>query len=113
MSSLLNRYNELFALAREGKRQSSAVEAIVVWFGVMVLVIGCQILSRGAVCLIFPNVFQSIASPIVEDVIGFLPVYLGLFSGYIFLSNAHSVPWDFEPTALSATLSSGRSSLSR
>ena len=75
----LDRSNHLLALARDGKRQSSAIEGIAVWFVVIVLVILGQILSRGAVRLIFPRRFQSMASPIVEDAAGFLPVYLSLF----------------------------------
>src|SRR5690242_5221607 len=77
--ALLDRNNQFFALARQGKRQSSAVEGIAVWFAVIVLVIPGQILSRGAVRLILPREFQSMASPIVENAIGFLPVYLSLF----------------------------------
>jgi hypothetical protein len=76
--ALLDRDNHLFALARQGKRQSSAAEAIAVWSGVIVLVITGQILSRVLVRLISSSEFQSIASPILQDAIGFLPVYLSL-----------------------------------
>ena len=79
-SAILDRNNHLFTLARQGRRQPSAVEAIAVTFAVIGLVILAQSLSRLGVRLIFQGQTQSIASPIAGDIIGFLPVYLTLFA---------------------------------
>ena len=79
MTTILNPDNRLFTLARQGRRPPSALVAIAVVLFILVLVIVGESKSRLAVQLIFPVGIQSIAEPIVENVVGFLPIYLGLW----------------------------------
>jgi len=77
--TILNPNNRLFALARQGRRQPSALVAIaVVLVMLALLLIPGQMLARLVVRL-FPSGIQSIAAPIVENTVGFLPIYLGLW----------------------------------
>jgi membrane protease YdiL (CAAX protease family) len=79
VTTILNPDNRLFTLARQGRRPPSALAAIaVVFFMVALVVIPGQMLARLVVRL-FPSGIQSIAGPIVENIVGFLPIYLGLW----------------------------------
>jgi len=78
--TILNPDNRLFTLARQGQGPPSALAAIAVVFVMLVLVlIPGQMLARLVVRL-FPSGIQSIAEPIVGNVVGFLPIYLGLWA---------------------------------
>lgn len=79
MTTILNPDNRLFTLARQGRRPPSALAAIAVVLFILVLVIVGESQSRLAVQLIFPGGIQSIAEPIVENIVAFLPIYLGLW----------------------------------
>jgi len=80
VTSILNPDNRLFALARQGKGQPSALAAIAVVLVILALVlVPGQILARLVVRLIFPGGIQSIATPMVQNIFGFLPAYLGLW----------------------------------
>jgi CAAX protease family protein len=80
VTSILNPDNRLFTLARQGRCPPSALVAIAVVFVVLALVlIPGQMLARIVIPLIFPGGGQSIARPIVENIVGFLPVYLALW----------------------------------
>jgi len=80
VSDLLNPNNRLFILARQAKRQPSALEAIAVVFVILaVVVVPGQMLARLVVRLTSPDGIQSNIRPIVENIVGFLPVYLGLW----------------------------------
>jgi membrane protease YdiL (CAAX protease family) len=77
--TILNPNNRLFALARQGRRQPSALVAIAVVLVMLAfLLIPGQMLARLVVRL-FPSGIQSIAAPIVGNTVGFLPIYLGLW----------------------------------
>jgi len=79
LTTILNPDNRLFTLARQGRRPPSALVAIAVVLFILVLVIVGESKSRLAVQLIFAGGIQSIAGPIVENIVGFLPIYLGLW----------------------------------
>ncbi len=75
---LLDPNNRLFTLARQGKRQPSALEAITLVVVVLVFVIiPGQMLARGLVRSIFPAGIQANTSMIVGNIVGFLPSLLG------------------------------------
>ena len=79
MTSILNPDNRLFALARQGQRPPSALAAIAVVLVMLGLVlIPGQMLGRLVVRLT-PGGIQSIAGPIIENITGFLPIYLGFW----------------------------------
>jgi len=80
VTSLLNTNNRLFILARQGKRQPSALAAITVVLVILGLVtIPGQLLARLVVRLTLADGTQSDVRTIVENIGGFLPVYLGLW----------------------------------
>lgn len=79
MCGILDPESRLFALARKGKRQPTALEGIGVVFIAIALVIPGQMLSRIA-RLIFANGDPSLDSSIFENIFGFLPVYLALWA---------------------------------
>jgi len=81
MTTLLEPNNRLFTLARQGKRQPSAVEAIAVVAVILVLVvIPGQMLARSLVRLILRGGIQANSSMTVENIVGFLPAYLGMWA---------------------------------
>jgi membrane protease YdiL (CAAX protease family) len=72
---ILDRDNRLFTLARLARRPPSALEAIAVVLVTLALVIAGQMLARS-----FLQVgSQSMARPIVQNIVGFLPIYLALW----------------------------------
>jgi membrane protease YdiL (CAAX protease family) len=80
VTTILDPNNRLFVLVREGKHQPSALTAIAVVFGALVLaLIPGQMLARLVIPLIFHGGIQSTAGTIVQNITGFLPVYLGLW----------------------------------
>src|SRR5262249_18514770 len=72
----LDRNNHLFVLARQAKRQSSAVAAIAVAVVLLVLGVAGQALARAAVRSSSPG---SLRDSIAENIVGFLPIHLGLW----------------------------------
>lgn len=80
LTTILDPNNRLLTLARQSQRQPSALEAIAVVFVTLVLVlIPGQMLTRIIMRPFLQGGGQSIASPIVENAIGFLLVYLALW----------------------------------
>lgn len=80
MTAILNLDNRLFILARLGRRQPSALTAIAIVLVMLALVlIPGQMLARLVVPLIFAGGIQSITGSIVQNITGFLPIYLGLW----------------------------------
>ena len=80
LTALLNPNNRLFTLARQSQRQPSALEAIAVVLVALVLIlIPGQMLTRIIMRSLVQGGSRSIASPIVENAIGFLPVYMALW----------------------------------
>jgi CAAX protease family protein len=80
LTTILDPNNRLFTLARQSQRQPSALEAIAVALVTLVLVlIPGQMLTRIIMRSLFQGRSQSIASPIVENAIGFLLVYMALW----------------------------------
>jgi hypothetical protein len=78
VTNILSRDNRLFALARQGKRQASALQAVAVVIGIVTLMIAAQVVGRVIVRLIHLTDMQSDAGSIVEGVSGFLAVCTGL-----------------------------------
>jgi len=79
VTTILYPNNRLFTLARLGKRQPSALAAIAVVLVILALVIVGESKARLLVQSTFPDGIQPVASPIVEGLFGFLPIYLGLW----------------------------------
>ncbi len=80
MTAILNPDNRLFILARLGRRQPSALTAIAIVLVMLALVlIPGQMLARLVVPLIFVGGIQSITGSIVQNITGFLPIYLGMW----------------------------------
>lgn len=80
MTAILDPDNRLFVLARLGRRQSSAPTAIAIVLVILALVlIPGQMLARLIVPLIFAGGIQSITGSMVQNITGFLPIYLGLW----------------------------------
>jgi membrane protease YdiL (CAAX protease family) len=78
VTTILSGENRLFTLARQGRRPPSALTAIAVVFGILVLaLIPGQALAR-IVIRLFPVGIQSSHEPILL-VFMFLPIYLGLW----------------------------------
>jgi len=78
VTTVLSPNNRLFALARQGRRQPSALLAIAVVPVTLALMIASQIVARLLLWPILPGAVQSVADPIAE-IIGFLSIYLGLW----------------------------------
>src|SRR5258708_31104080 len=79
-TTILDPNNRLFTLARQSQRQPPALEAIAVVVATLVLVlIPGQMLTRIIVRSLFQGPSQPIASPIVENAIAFLLVYMALW----------------------------------
>ena len=80
MTTLLDTNNRLFVLARQGTRQQSALVAIAVVLVILaVVIIPGQLLARLVVRLTMADGTQSDTRTIVENIVGFLPVYLGFW----------------------------------
>ena len=78
--TLLDLDNRLFTLARQGKRQPSALEAItLVVLALVLVIIPGQMLARGLVRSIFPAGIHANSSMIVGNIVGFLPALLGIW----------------------------------
>ena len=87
MTNLLNPNNRLFTLARQARCQPSWLEPIAVVFVILsIVVIPGQMLARLVVRWIVPPDSESIATPIVQIAIGFLPIYLALWAWLRFSS---------------------------
>lgn len=85
MSGSLTRHNRLLVLAREGRRQPSAITAIVVAFVTLaVSLIGGQILRRALIPLILGASAEGPLAEGVRDLVtfacGFVPIYLCLWA---------------------------------
>ncbi len=79
MIAILNPNNRLFMLARQGQGLPSGVVAGAVALGLLVVMVVGQAAARILVRSTFESESQGIASPIVENVIGFLPFYLAIW----------------------------------
>ena len=80
VTTILKPDNRMFTLARQGKRQPSALEAIAVVLAVLVLVlIPSEMLTRLVIRSIFQDGIASTTDTIVQNVTGFLPIYLSLW----------------------------------
>jgi membrane protease YdiL (CAAX protease family) len=72
--TILNPNNHLFALARRGQRQPSALEAVGVALLLLISMIAGQVLARVIVRSALPVGIRSVA-----EITGLLPVYVGLW----------------------------------
>jgi membrane protease YdiL (CAAX protease family) len=78
--TLLDSNNRLFTLARQGKRQPSGLEAIVlVVVALALVIIPGQILARSLVPSVFPAGIHANISMTVGNIVGFLPALLGMW----------------------------------
>jgi uncharacterized protein len=79
VTTILSDNNRLFALARQGCRLPSGLVAIAVVFVLLVIaLIPGQILSR-LITGRFPSGVKSVAEPIIQNVVMFLPLFPGLW----------------------------------
>lgn len=78
MASIFSPNNHLFVLARQGRRQPTALVAIAVLPVLLALVIVSQVAARGLLRPLLPNGVPSVAD-LVAEIIGFLSIYLGLW----------------------------------
>jgi membrane protease YdiL (CAAX protease family) len=77
--AILNPNNHLFALARQGKRQPSVVITVAVVVVILALGIAGQVFARTVVARLNLGENSSIAGQVAENVVGFLPIHLGMW----------------------------------
>jgi len=96
--SILNPGNRLFVLSQQGQRQTSAPAAIGFGMSLLFLVILGQASARAWIRVAFPAGVPPIPASIAENILGFLPIYLGL---WVWLRGVEKRPFaslGFEPS---------------